>query len=41
MRCHRNTDRVALVAHLLGLGVGAATIIGLIPPITNLVRSLI
>jgi hypothetical protein len=39
--CHRTTERIALVVHLLGLGTGAATIIGLIPAIMNLVRMLI
>ena len=34
-------EHAALVAHLLGLTAGTATIIGLIPPVTNLVRMLI
>jgi hypothetical protein len=38
---HRTSARAALVAHLLGLVTGAVTIIGLIPPATNLVRLLI
>jgi hypothetical protein len=32
--------RVALVAHLLGLGAGAATIVGLTPAALALVRAL-
>jgi hypothetical protein len=34
-------EHAALVAHLCGLAAGTATIIGLIPPVTNLVRMLI
>ena len=41
MHCPRTSERAALVAYLFGLGVGAATIIGLIPPVTNLIRMLI
>jgi hypothetical protein len=41
MHCPRTSERAALAAYLLGLGVGAATIIGLIPPVTNLIRMLI
>jgi hypothetical protein len=41
MHGRQNAERAALVAHLLGLAAGAATIVGLIPPVTNLVRSLI
>jgi hypothetical protein len=41
MRCHRTIERIALVAHLLGLGIGTATIMGLIRPVTNLVRMLL
>jgi hypothetical protein len=37
----RTSERAALVAHLLGLGAGFAAIIGLIPPVTTLVRMLI
>jgi hypothetical protein len=37
----RTSERAALIAHLLGVAAGAATTIGLIPPVTNLVRSLI
>jgi hypothetical protein len=41
MHRHQTSGRVALLAHLVGLGLGAATIIGLIAPVTNLVRTLI
>ena len=34
-------EHAALLAHLLGLAAGTVTIIGLIPPVANLVRSLI
>jgi hypothetical protein len=30
-----------LVSHLLGLDVGVATVVGLVPPITHLVRMLV
>jgi hypothetical protein len=38
MRCRQTNVRAALVAHLLGLGFGAATVIGLTPAATALVR---
>ena len=38
---HPITASAGLVAHLLGLGAGAATIVGLIAPVANLVRMLI
>jgi hypothetical protein len=37
---HLTTGRAALVAHLLGLAAGAATVISLIPLVTDLVRRL-
>jgi hypothetical protein len=37
----RRSERAALIAHLFGLAAGGATIVGLIPPVTSLVRSLI
>lgn len=33
-------ERVALVAHLLGLGAGATTVVGLTPAALALVRAL-
>jgi hypothetical protein len=41
MRCHQTGMRAALVAHLLGLGTGAAMVIGLTPAVLALVRVLI
>jgi len=41
MRCRQNDTRVALAAHLLGLGAGATMIIGLAPAALALVRALI
>jgi hypothetical protein len=38
---HPITASAGLVAHLLGLGAGAATIVGLIKPVANLLRILI
>jgi len=39
MRCQQTSARVALIAHLLGLGFGAATIIGLTPAVLALLRA--
>ncbi len=41
IRGHDIRLRVALVAHLLGLGTGAAMVIGLTPAALALVRALI
>jgi hypothetical protein len=33
--------RIALTAHLIGLGIGVATIVGLVPAVTRLMRMLV
>jgi hypothetical protein len=38
MRCQQTSTRAALVAHLLGLGLGTATVIGLTPAALTLAR---
>jgi hypothetical protein len=41
MRWRQTEPRVALAAHLLGLGTGATMIVGLVAPALALVRALI
>ncbi|WP_283807825.1 hypothetical protein [Bradyrhizobium mercantei] len=40
MTPHRQRQRLALTAHLLGLGMGATVIIGLVPAMLTLLRAL-
>jgi hypothetical protein len=40
-RCRQTDTRMALAAHLLGLGTGATPIVGLLPSALALVRALI
>ncbi|GKQ53600.1 hypothetical protein BRSPCE3_44550 [Bradyrhizobium sp. Ce-3] len=40
MRPHGHSQRLALAAHLLGLGTGVTVIIGLVPATLALLRAL-